>query len=120
MNARMLFNTSAAIEFLTGIGIFIAPAFAAGLLPGDGLNESGLAVTRILGIGLLSLGVSTWELADLPVRNTTRIGLTTYTLGAAAFLAVIGLSGATIGTMLWPAFGLHALIGAAMLFILFK
>ena len=120
MNARMLFNTSAAIEFLTGIGLFVAPAAAAGLLPGDGLNESGLAVTRILGIGLVSLGIATWELAGAPARNSTRIGLCTYNLGAAAFLTVIGLSGAAVGAFLWPAFGLHALIGAAMLFILFR
>jgi hypothetical protein len=120
MNARMLFNTSAAIEFLAGIGLLVMPAAAAGLLPGDGLNESGFALARILGIGLLSLGISTWEAADVPVRITTRMGLTTYNLGAAAFLAVVGLSGATIGALVWPAFGLHALLGAAMLIILLK
>ena len=120
MNARALFNTSAAIEILAGIGMLVAPAAAAGILPGDGLNEAGLAATRVLGIALFSLGVSTWELSGAPARNTTRIGLCTYNLGAAAFLAVIGLSAAAVGATLWPAFGLHALIGAAMLIVLFR
>ncbi len=120
MNARMLFNAAAMIEFLTGIGLLVAPAAAVGLLPGDGLNEAGFAATRILGIGLISLGISTWELAGASVRITTRIGLCTYNLGAAAFLSIIGLSGAVVGAFLWPAFGLHALIGTAMLVILLR
>ena len=120
MNARMLFNTSAAIELLTGVGLLVAPALAAGLLPGDGLNEAGLAVTRILGIGLISLGVATWELPDVKERKSTRIGLCTYNVGVAALLTIIGLSGVAVGALLWPAMGLHALIGAAMLFILLR
>lgn len=120
MNARMLFNVSAGIEVLAGVGMLVAPAIAAGLLPGEGLNESGLAVTRLLGIGLISLGISTWELAGAPARNTTRIGLCTYNLGAAAFLSVIGLSGVAVGALLWPVVVLHAVIGAAMLFILLR
>ena len=120
MNARMLFNASAAIEFITGIGLLVMPAAAVALLPGDGLNEAGLAATRILGIGLISLGISTWESAGVSERNTTRIGLCTYNVGAAALLSVIGLSGVAVGPSLWPAMALHAIIGAAMLFILLR
>ena len=120
MNARMLFNASAMIEFLTGIGLLVAPATAVGLLPCDCLNEAGFAATRILCIALISLGISTWELAGAPVRITSRMGLCTYNLAAAAFLAVIGLSAAVVGASLWPAFGLHALIGTAMLIILLR
>lgn len=61
MNTRLLFNVSAAIEVLTGIAMLIAPAFLIGLLLGDGLGPVGVAVARVLGIGLLSVGVAGWE-----------------------------------------------------------
>ena len=120
MNTRLLFNASAMLEVLAGLGLLFAPAFAIALLLGDGLGQTGVAATRVLSIGLFALGISTWEPAQRPVYNGTRIGLCTYNIGAAASLAVLSISGAAGGILLWPTVGLHALLGAAMLSALFR
>lgn len=116
MSTRLLFNASAIVEVLTGLALLFAPEFVIALLLGDGLGQTGVAATRVLSVGLFSLGISTWESAPLPAR--TRIGLCTYNIGVAALLAMLGLSGAADGLLLWPTVGLHALIGATMLWVM--
>ena len=116
MNSRLLFNSSATIEVLAGIAMLFAPAFVIGLLLGDGLGSLGVVVTRILGIGLVALGISTWEAKTLPVHNAGRIGLCTYNFGVAALLSMAGIIGGMGGPLLWPVVGLHGLIGTAMIF----
>ena len=95
MNTRLLFNVSAAIELLTGLAMLVTPAFLIGLLLGDGLGPTGVAVTRVLGIALLSVG-------------------------AAIVFLVLGMSGEMQGILLWPAALLHAVVGAAMLAAFFR
>ena len=56
MNSTLLFKTSVIVEVLTGLALLVAPLFVIGLLLGDGLDPTGVAVARVLGIGLLSLG----------------------------------------------------------------
>ena len=118
MTTRLLFNVSAAVEAQTGIAMLIAPAHVIGLLLGDGLSQTGTAVTRVLGIGLLSLGVSAWENARQQVKPAARIGICIYNIGAAALLGMCGTIGEMSGVMLWPAVGLHGLIGATMLWVI--
>ncbi len=120
MNTRLLFNISALIEVLTGIAMILVPTLTITLLMGDGIGPGGIAVTRVLGVGLLSLGISTWESAQQPTVARTRIGLCTYNIGVAALLSVIGASGTVGGLLLWPAAGLHATLGATILFALFR
>ena len=112
---RLLFNVSAIAEALTGIALLLAPAFVIELLLGDGLGQTGSAVARVLGIGLLSLGVSALETARRPTHHASRVGICTYNLGAAALLSMLGTIGNMKGLLLWPAVGLHGMTGAAML-----
>jgi len=118
MTIRLLFNVPAVLEALTGIAMLFAPAFVIGLLLGNGLSQSGTAVARVLGIGLLSLGVSAWENAPQQVKPATRIGICIYNIGAAVSLGMCGTIGEMSGVMLWPAVGLHGLIGATMLWVI--
>ncbi len=66
MTTRTLINIAAIIELLAGLATLVMPEYLIELLLGGGLNETGIVVTRVLGIGLFSLGVSVWA---LPQQN---------------------------------------------------
>ena len=115
MNARLLFNASAFVEILIGLALLFAPALVIGLLLGDGLSSVGVTVARMLGVGLLAVGVAAWEAPKQLVRLAPRAGLFIYNIGAAVVLASFGSLNESSGILLWPAVGLHELFGAAML-----
>lgn len=118
MNERLLFKASAIVEVLTGLALLVAPLFVIGLLLGDGLGAIGIAVARVLGIGLLSVGVAGWESQGQEISLAPRAGLCIYNVGVAALLAILGTIGGMHAPLLWPAAGLHALIGAVMLYVI--
>ncbi len=118
MNTRLLFKASAIVEILTGLAFLFAPALVVGLLLGEGLNPIGTAVARVLGIGLLSVGVAAWETRGQDSHLAPRAGLCIYNVGVAALLVILGTTGGMNGPLLWPVAGLHGLIGAAMLWII--
>ena len=115
MNTRFLFNASASIEILTGAAILVVPSLVIGLLLGDGLSSTGVAVARMLAVGLLSVGVAGWQSPGEDTRLAQRAGLCIYNVGAAVVLTIFGSLGEPSGILLWPAVVLHGLIGAMML-----
>jgi hypothetical protein len=114
MTNRLLFKTSAIVEFVTGLALLLAPLFVVGLLLGAGLGATGIAVARVLGIGLLSVGVAAWESRGQDSRLAPRAGLCIYNVGIAGLLATLGTTGGMHAPLLWPAAGLHGFFGAAM------
>jgi len=118
MNSRLLFKTSAIVEILTGLAMLVAPSLVIELLLGDGLSSTGVAVARVLGVGLLSVGVAAWEAPQQAIRLAPRAGICIYNVGAAGLLTIFGVSGELNGMLLWPAAVLHGLIGAAMIWIM--
>lgn len=120
MNTRLLFSFSAAIEGLTGLAMLAVPAIVIGLLLGDGLGQTGAAVTRVLGIALISVGVAGWEPHGQSTRLMPRTGLCIYNVGVAVLLMMLAIAGGMHGILLWPAALLHAVFGAAMLAAFFR
>ncbi len=118
MTTRLLFNASAIGEILAGIALLVAPAYVVGLLLGDGLGQTGADVSRMLGIGLFSLGIAAWETGRQETHSASRVGICTYNLGVAALLAILGTVGKSDGVLLWPTAGLHGLIGATMFWVM--
>ena len=118
MTTRLLFNVSAILEVLLGIALLFAPVYVIGLLVGDGLSLTGAGVARVLGITLISLGISAWETARQEPRQATRVGICVYNVGAATLLSILGTLGGMYGPLLWPAVGLHGLIGIKMLWVI--
>ncbi len=118
MNNRFLFNASAIVEILAGLAFLAAPNLVVGLLLSAGLDPIGLAVARVLGFGLLSLGVAGWESPGQAIRLAPRVGLCIYNIGAAIVFVVLGASGGMNGILLWPTALLHAVIGAIMLWVI--
>ncbi len=119
MNARLLFKASAIVEVLTGLALLTAPQFVIGLLLGEGMSPIGIAVARVLGIGLLSVGVAAWETHGQDSRLAPRAGLCIYNIGIAVLLATLGTTGGMHAPLLWPVAGLHGLIGVVMLWVIF-
>lgn len=118
MHVGWLFNASSIVEALVGVGLVLAPALVIGLLLGVGVGAIGVVVARVLGIALLSIGVAAWEAPQREVRLAPRAGICLYNVGAAALLATAGALGGMNGLLLWPAVGLHGLVGAAMLWVI--
>ena len=118
MKTRLLFKASAIVEVVTGLALLVAPTSVVGLLVGDGVSPIGVAVARVLGIGLLSLGVAGWESPGQDTRLAPRAGLCIYNVGAAIMFVILGAYGGMNGILLWPAAVLHAVIGASMLWVI--
>ena len=83
MNSQLVFKASAVIEVLTGIGLLTAPVFVTEMLIGGDLSITGIAVTRILGVTLISLGVAAWEPPEYDHHQSSRAGLCIYNIGIA-------------------------------------
>ncbi len=115
MTTRTLINIAAIIELLAGLAMLVMPEYVIELLLGGGLNETGIIVTRVLGIGLFSLGVSVWALPQQKSHQPSLLGICTYNLGIAGLLLVLAVMGNVGGVLLWPAIVLHGLIGIAVL-----
>lgn len=118
MTTKLLFNVSAIVEVLVGIAFLFVPVYAIGLLLGDELSQTGVAASRVLGIGLFSLGISAWETAHQKTYHAPRVGICIYNVGIAILLSILGTQGGMNGILLWPATILHALIGAVMLWVI--
>ena len=71
MTARTFVRVSAAIEAATGIALIADPGLLVKILLGAGLAGAGVAVGRVGGFGLLSLGLACWPNGDeVTVRAT--------------------------------------------------
>ena len=108
--ALWLLSVAAAIEAATGLALIIYPQAVASLLLGADLGTAGIAVGRVAGIALLSLGAVCWlsrraanELAVLPA-------ILTYNLLVTMYLASLGFGGESVGILLWPAVAIHAVL----------
>jgi hypothetical protein len=108
MTARRLAVIAAAVEVTAGSALIANPTFVARLLVGASLSRGGIAVGRVGGFGLLSLGMACWPSADVVTARSTR-ALFTYNLLSAVYFGYLGLVGGFFGYLLWPAFALHGL-----------
>ena len=101
--------TSGALEIATGIALIANPSFVILLLFGAQLSGSGIAVGRLCGIGLLSLGLATWPRKSGATAPAT-IALFVYNLLSSVYLGYLGASGDFAGVLLWPACFFHGLL----------
>jgi hypothetical protein len=95
---------AAASEAATGLALLTAPSLVGRLLLGQELAGVAIPVARVLGIALIALGI-----ACLPGR-TALCGMLTYGVLATGYLAWLGIRGKWVGSLLWPAVVLHAVI----------
>jgi len=62
---------AAAVEVTAGSALIINPTFVVRLLVGASLARGGIAVGRVGGFGLLSLGMACWPRADVLTAQPT-------------------------------------------------
>ena len=99
----------AGLEIITGVALIATPNVVSHLLLGVGLSGGGIAVGRVAGLGLLSLGLACWPSATDVSVQTTR-ALLTYNLLTTLYLGYLRIGGGFDGYLLWPAIVLHAVL----------
>ena len=113
MTASTFVRVSAAIEAATGIALIADPGLVVQILLGASVAEPGVAIGRLCGFGLLSLGLACWPNGDeLTVRATWVLFL--YNLLAALYLCYLRVGGGFTGYVLWLAVGLHAVLAVLL------
>ena len=77
---------------------------------GGDLAVAGIAVGRVAGIALLSLGLGCW-LSRRDFKKTPALAaMLSYNLLVTTYLTYLGLGGELVGVLLWPAIALHAVL----------
>jgi len=108
---KKLLGLAAVLEAATGLALMIHPPLVTRLLLGDGVSGVGAALGRLAGFALLSLGLACWPGHETGGANRPALqALLTYNLLATFYLAYLGIGGRFVGTMLWPAVVLHAVL----------
>lgn len=113
---KSLLIATALLETATGVALMASPAIPVSLLLGAPLDAPvGLAVARVAGAALISLGLACWlarnDGSSRPGRTVVSAMLF-YNVAVAAVLAHAGLGPGATGVALWPAVGLHAALAA--------
>jgi hypothetical protein len=92
-----------------GTALVATPNLVSRLLLGIDLTGGGIAVGRVAGLGLFSLGLACWPSRADGTAQATR-SLFTYNLLAALYLGYLRIGGGFAGHLLWPTVVLHALV----------
>jgi hypothetical protein len=108
---KKLLAVAAVIEAATGLALMIRPPLLSHLLLGEGVSGAGLALGHVAGFALLALGLACWPNLNSAGANTSSLrALLTYNLLATLYLAYLGIAGQSVGSLLWPAVALHAVL----------
>ena len=108
---KKLLGLAAIIEAATGLALMIHPSLVTRLLLGDGVSGAGMALGRVAGFALLSLGLACWSRLDSAGANTPALrAMLTYNLLATLYLAYLGIGGRLVGSLLWPGVVIHAVM----------
>lgn len=113
MTTKTLVTVSAVIEVATGLVLIVDPVLVAQALLDSDLSGSGVAVARLCGIGLLSLGLAGWPSGESVPAQALR-ALFAYNLLAAFYLGYLRVGGGFVSYLLWPACILHAVLALLM------
>jgi hypothetical protein len=102
---------AAVAEAGTGLALLIVPSLVGRLLLGEGLTGVAIPVARVAGIALIALGVACWPGSDADrSRSRALRGMLCYSLLATVYLAYLGIRGEWVGSLLWPAVAIHAIL----------
>jgi len=94
-------------EIVTGVALLLTPSLIGQWLFGAGLVGIAITMARVAGIALIGLGVACWP-------GTPLLGMVTYSVAVALYLAYVGYSGGPSGILLWPAVIAHVALAALL------
>jgi hypothetical protein len=108
---KRLLGLAAVIEAATGLALIIHPPLLSHLLLGESVSGAGMALGRVAGFALLGLGLACWPGLESAGVNTPALrALLAYNLLATFYLAYLGIGGRLVGSLLWPAVVIHAVL----------
>ena len=106
-----LLAVAAAAEAAMGLALLVYPPIVVWLLFGAEITGMGVAMSRIAGISLIALAVGCWPGRDAGRSATNALrAMLSYNLLATLYLGYLGVSGESIGKLLWPAVVIHAVV----------
>jgi hypothetical protein len=106
-----LLGLAAVLEAATGLALMIHPPLVTWLLLGEGVSGTGVALGRVSGFAFLSLGLACWPGPESAAANTPALrALLSYNLLATVYLGYLGIGGQWVGSLLWPAVVIHAVL----------
>jgi hypothetical protein len=108
VTTRRIAIIAATIEAATGAALIADPGLVVHLLIGANLSDGGIAIGRVCGFALLSLGLACWP-NEAVVTPQSVFALLIYNLLTALYIEFLGAGGFS-GYLLWPACVLHALL----------
>ena len=94
-------------EASMGVVLFACPAIVVRVLFGSEIGGASIVLSRIAAVALVGLGIACWP------RNPARqqlYGMLVYSTLAMLYLIGVGIDGAHVGLLLWPAVALHAVL----------
>ena len=106
-----LLALTAIIEAATGLALMADPQIITRLLLGMEISGAAIALGRVAGVGLLSLGLAGWPGTNAAGDSTRSCrAMLTYNLLVTLYLLYLGIRGELVGSLLWPAAVLHAIL----------
>jgi hypothetical protein len=96
MMNKVLLAIASTLEAVTGIGLIIAPSMVRFLL-GPDVSSASLAIARIAGFGLLSLGIACWPRVERSIPRLSAMPI--YNLLATVYLGYLRFSSESVGKL---------------------
>jgi hypothetical protein len=118
VSVERLLGLGGVLEIVTGLGLLFDPAGGASAIFGSPVEGSGVAIGRIGGAGLLSLGIACWLARKTPMAPASVGVAWAYLAYNVVACVTLAWAGFTLAGNLLPAQGaavLHGVLGAAML-----
>jgi hypothetical protein len=106
---------AAACEGTLAVALLLAPTLVLRLLLGTDAPGAALAVGRVAGIALLGLSLACWPERGASGHRPALRAMLAYNALATLYLLSLGLRGAWVGPLLWPAVVFHAVLTAGCL-----
>jgi hypothetical protein len=111
MRSKRVLVLAAVSEAATGVALIIVPSLVGRLLLGAELVGVTIPVARVAGIALIALGLACWpgsEATGTPTRALR--AMLCYSLLITLYFAYLGIGGEWVGSLLWPAVVVHAIL----------
>ena len=108
-----LVTANAALEVAAGVVLIGLPAAAGRLLLGVDPGGAGVALGRLAGVALLTMGLACWPTGDGATAQATW-SLFAYNLLAALYLSYLRLGAGFDGDLLLPAAALHGVLAVLL------
>jgi len=105
-----LLKLTSILEGATGLALIAMPDVVARLLLGGDISGASIAIGRVAGFGLLSLGMACWQGPNPTSSAAPARAMLAYNVLATLYFLRLGIGGEWVGPLLWPAATLHGVL----------